>query len=236
MLAYVLISTFLVSLAGLSCIFVYLLKNKTLEKIIPYLIGFAAGTMLTGSFLHLIPEISDSKQSFISILVGFIAFYFLERFLHHHHCHSKPEEKSISVLVLISDVIHNFIDGLAIASSFLISIPLGISTTLMVLFHEVPQEIGNFSILLFEKYSKNKALFLVFITQLSAILGGLIGILFKNIDSIHHIIGFAAGSFIYIAASDLFPLLHQIAEKKNKFVEVSIIIGILFMIILLYFE
>lgn len=235
-LIYILIATILVSLAGLGGIVMFFFNEKKVNKIIPYLVAFAAGSLLGGAFLHLIPEAIEKGS--LSIIVGFFIFYFLERILHYHHCHGKHicERRNVSILVLVADFLHNFIDGLAIGISFSVSVALGITTTLAILFHELPQELGNFSILIFDGFKKKKALILTFLVQCSAILGGIAGYLIGELEFSAYLLGITAGGFIYLAASDLIPSLHEREHNIKYLIELSLILGILLMVIIHIFE
>src|SRR4030042_1618843 len=158
-LSYILISTFLISLLAFVGAVILFLKEKFLDKILLILVSFAAGALIGGAFLHLMPEAIEKVGSgegpllkvFFYLLLSFCAFFILENFINWHHHHSKkhPEIKSFSYLILVSDGVHNFIDGLIIAASFIVSFPLGVATALAVALHEVPQEIGDFGILVY---------------------------------------------------------------------------------------
>jgi len=144
---------------------------------------------------------------FLWILAGFSIFFLLEQFLHWHHCHKVPSEhkKPVTYLILIADGIHNFIGGLAIASSFMISIPAGIITWIACAAHEIPQELGDFGILIHGGWDKYKALLFNFFSALTIILGGLLTYFISNSIDVTFLLPFAAGNFIYIASSDLIP-------------------------------
>ncbi len=223
--SYILFSTFLISLISFVGAAILFLKEELLDKILLILVSFAAGSLMGSAFLHLIPEAIEKVGSgegvilkvFLSLLVGFCAFFVLENSIrwHHHHAKEHPEIRPFSYLILISDGFHNFIDGLIIAASFVASFPLGIVTTLAVAIHEIPQEIGDFGILIYSGFEKIKALFLNFLSALTIVLGGIFGFLLseKIGDSMVFLLPFAAGSFIYIACSDLIP---EIKHKDGK--------------------
>jgi len=218
-LFYILISTFLISLISFLGAITLFLKEKLLNKILLILVAFSAGSLLGGAFFHLIPEaiervgIEEIFDVFLYLILGFCTFFILENFLnwHHHHAMKHPEIKSFSYLILISDTIHNFIDGLIIAGSFVVSFQIGVVTVLAVALHEIPHELGNFGVLVYGGFKKTKALFLNFLSALAAIFGGFFGFLLsKRIgDSTIFLLPFAAGNFIYIAASDLIPEIKQ---------------------------
>jgi zinc and cadmium transporter len=156
---------------------------------------------------------------FAYMMIGFIIFFVVERFLHWHHCHKgeKCVVHPVSYLILIGDGIHNFIDGIIIGASFLVNVHFGIITTLLILAHEIPQELGNFGVLVYSGFGKNKALLYNFLAQLTCVVGGLTGYLLSSRIQgvIPFVLPFAAGGFIYIAASDLVPELHK-ETKLNK--------------------
>jgi zinc and cadmium transporter len=234
-LIYILGSTILISLISLIGIFTLHIKENLLDKVLHLLISLSAGALLGGAFLHLIPESIEKFQSdfvFLLILLGFILFFFIEKVLHWRHCHDgKCEVHTFAYMNLVGDAIHNFLDGLIIASSFLINTSLGVSTTIAVLFHEVPQELGDFGVLIHGGIKKTKAILFNFLTATTAILGGIIGYLFSNAEStITILLPIAAGGFIYISASDLIPEIRKELEfKKYASSFVVFLLGILIM-------
>jgi len=220
---WILISTFLISLISFVGALTLFLKENVLNRILLLFVAFSAGSLIGGAFLHLIPESIKGIESedsilkiFLYLIFGFCTFFILEQFLmwHHHHTTQHPEIMPFSYLILFSDGLHNFIDGLIIAGSFMISFSMGMVTSLAVALHEIPQEIGDFAVLVYGGVKKAKALFLNFISATLAILGGIIGFLLfqKTGEGVLFLLPFTAGSFIYIAASDLIP---QIKEEYN---------------------
>ena len=197
------------------------MKEEMLNKILFILVGFSAGALIGGAFLHLLPEaigILPPEIVFLPLLASFILFFLLEKLLW-RHCHkAECDIHPFAYLNLIGDGVHNFIDGLIIAASFIVGIPLGIATTLAVAFHEIPQEIGDFGVLVYGGMNKRRALTLNFVTALTAIIGGILGyFLSSHIQEIGILLlPFAAGGFIYIAASDLIPELHKEADPKRS--------------------
>jgi zinc and cadmium transporter len=199
------------------------------------LIGLAAGTLIGGALLHLLPEALENSTAddvFLIAIVGFVTFFILEKILW-RHCHERTcEIHTFAYLNLVGDGIHNFLDGLIIAGSFLFSVELGLITTLAVAVHEIPQEIGDFGVLVYGGIKRKKALFYNFITALAAVIGGIIGyfVLPYMGDMMNYILPFAAGGFLYIAASDLVPELHkQSDERKSISAFFFFIIGIALM-------
>jgi zinc and cadmium transporter len=190
-------------------------KGKTLNNVIFGLVAFSAGTMIGGALLHLLSESIESKffdidTAMMVFITGFSAFFLIERLLHWHHCHEgKCDVHEYSYLVLIGDAVHNFIDGLVIAAAFITNLGLGFVTSFLIIAHEVPQEIGNFAVLLHAGMKKKTALLYNFAAQLTAVIGGLIGFFFFSESLRAFMLPFAAGGFVYIAASDLIPELHK---------------------------
>lgn len=240
---YTLISVIIVSLISLVGVFTLSFDQKKLDKFLIYLVGLSTGTLLGDAFIHLIPEaFKESKNTIftsISILFGILTFFILEKFVHWRHCHKMPSAHHphpFSYIILVGDAMHNFIDGLIIAASFLVSIPLGIATTLAIILHEIPHEIGNFGSLIYGGFSRGKALLFNALTALASIFGALL-VLSINMDSdslISFLVPFAAGGFIYVANSDLIPELHKNTEIKKSFLQIAtFVIGILLMLFLL---
>ena len=220
-LIFILIATGIVSLISLIGIFFIFLKENVFNKLLFFLVSFAGGALIGGSFLHLFPHslenLSPIESSWIFI-IGFVSFFLLERILRWRHCHEFGcEIHPVSYLNLIGDSLHNFIDGVVIAASFLRGFNFGIVTTLIVIAHEIPQEIGDYAILVYGGMKKIRALFLNLISALTAILGGILGFYFLNKNFINYVIPFAAGNFLYISASDLVPEFHKEVNLKKSF-------------------
>lgn len=218
-LLWILLATFINSLVGLIGIFSLWISKKLLNKLLVCLIAFSAGTLLGGAFFHLLEESLEHlsvTHSFGVAIIGFILFLLIEEYFQWHHCRCRPH--AFTSLMLVGDAIHNFIDGLVIAAGFFVSPLLGIVTTLMIMGHEAPQEIGLFGILIYGGYEKRKALIYSFLTQSTCILGGIVGyfVSAKAAAVSHFLIPFAAGGFIYIAASDLIPEIHKMHKRNFK--------------------
>jgi zinc and cadmium transporter len=241
-LFFIIIATFLVSLISFIGALTLFLKEKTLDKILLFLVALSAGALLGGAFFDLIPEainkVGVAEESlfkiFLYLIFGFCVFFILEKYIkwHHHHSISHPEIKSFSYLILVSDGIHNFIDGLIIAGAFVASFPVGLATTLAVIFHEIPHELGNFGVLVYGGFSRVKALFFNFLSAIFAILGGFFGFFLseKIGSSAVFLLPFAAGGFVYIAASDLIPRINEEENsKKSIFHFLIFLTGIAFM-------
>lgn len=235
-LFYIIAATVLVSLLSLLGVFLISLKKK-LDRLLLILVSFAVGGLLGGAFLHLLPEsTSIGTSAFIYVILGIILFFILEKFLHWHHCHkAKCDIHTFTYMNLVSDGIHNFIDGAIIAASFIVNIPLGIAATLAIIFHEIPQEIGDFAILVYGGFSKLKAIFYNFLSALTAILGAVLTYFFSTTFEglITFLLPFAAGGFIYIAMSDLIPELHKEEKMSKSLIQlVSLLLGLGIMLLL----
>lgn len=240
-LTYIILATVVVSFLSFVGIITLSLKDQILNKILLILVGLSAGTLMGGAFLHLLPEATEYNTGldvFIYVLVGFIIFFIIEKVLHWRHCHKDEcEIHTFTYMNLIGDSIHNFIDGLIMAASFVVSIPLGVTTTIAISSHEIPQEIGDFGVLIYGGFSKKKALLLNFLVALTAVLGGIIGYFISNLveNATLFILPFAAGGFIYIAATDLIPEIKKELSMKKYMATLSVfILGILFMWITKY--
>jgi len=235
-LAWILIATIIDGLIALVGIFSLFMKKKVFDRLIFGLVAFSAGALMAGGLFHLLLESLEKLKAVTALsylMAGFILFFVLERVLKWHHCHEKNcKVHPMSSLILMGDGIHNFVDGLVIAASFLIGIPFGILTTTMIYMHEIPQELGNFGILVYSKMKKGKALLYNFLVQLTCILGGVLGYFIRGVGGISTLLlPFAAGGFIYISASDLIPELHkEVNLKKSMEAFLLFLLGIGFML------
>ncbi len=243
---YAIFSVILVSVISLIGAVLLPLNQKRLQTFLIYFVSFSAGALLGDVFIHLIPEVVESdgftQSVSVNILLGILVTFIIEKIVHwkHHqpsksHLHPHP----VTAMTLIGDGIHNFIDGLVIGASYFISVPAGVATTLAVILHEIPQEIGNFGVLVHGGYSRSKALWFNFLSALTAVAGTItVLILGANADgSIMALTSFAAGNFIYIAASDLIPELHkEVGLKKTVLQFVTMVLGIGVMFALLFIE
>lgn len=220
---YALISVFLISLLSFLGLFLFSIKEERLKKVLIYFISLAAGALFGDVFIHLLPEIARTNGFGIGVSISFISgvvlFFILEKAVHvqqYHHkhdiCeHGKKQIKPVAYMSLIVSTFHNFLDGLVIAAAYMINLPAGLGTTFAVGFHEIPHEVGSFSILLHGGFKRTNALFVNFLSALAAILGALLvfllGNFIQNIEII--LVPIAAGGLLYIAGSDLIPELHK---------------------------
>lgn len=234
---YAITSVLAVSLLSLIGVFTLLLSREKLKKLTLFLVSLSAGTLLGDSFLHLIPEAAAENGGRLNLwlwlISGILTFFILEKVVHWRHCHlltSESHPHPVGLMNLVGGGLHNFIDGLVIAGSYLIDFNLGLATTIAVISHEIPGELGDFAILIYAGYTKLKALFYNFISAAVSIAGAvfalIIGGRMENFTAF--IIPFTAGGFIYIATSDLFPELKKDNDKLHQafFQLFSIIIGI----------
>ena len=243
---YAFLSVLIVSLVSLVGVFSLSLRDDVLKKYINFFISLAIGALLGDAFIHIIPEAFGGNLgvnlSSILIIVGILLFFVIEKFVHwHHHGEDKDEEHihPVGKLILFTDGFHNFIDGAIIAASFMVSIPVGIATTIAVVLHEIPQEIGDFAVLIHSGYTKKRALWLNFLSALASVLGLAVVFIFGNIveNVALWFIPIAAGGFIYIAVADLIPELHKTKNVKHSTIQLGIILlGILSMLALLLLE
>lgn len=230
-LLWILLSTIAVSLIAFIGILAFMLKEKLLDKLLLMLVALSAGALMGSAFLHLIPEATENTSSLtvgLGVLLGFSLFFFIEKILHWRHCHDeKCTIHTFAYMNLIGDSIHNFLDGLIIAASFIVNVPLGINTTIAVMLHEIPQEIGDFGVLVYAKMKKSRALFLNFVTALTAVAGGIAGYFLSSVASnlMKFLVPIAAGGFIYIAATDLMPELKKETEIKKVLGTFSIFVA-----------
>ncbi|MDT7858886.1 MAG: ZIP family metal transporter [Candidatus Aenigmarchaeota archaeon] len=240
-LVWIVSALILVSLIGLAGVFSLFIKRKTLEKIVFPLVSFAAGSLVGSALYHLFAEGLErigTLQAINWFVIGFIVFFILERILRWHHCHNlKCKVHPFSYLIFVGDAIHNIIDGLIIASTFLVDIRLGILTTFLIIAHEVPQELGNFATALYGGMKRNKAIVFTFLSQTTCIIGGFFGYYFLSKETILHLLPFTAGGFIYIATSDLIPKLHRELNIKKSIISFTLFLfGLAFVIGLKFLE
>lgn len=242
---YSLLSVLLVSLISLVGVFTLGIKEKNLKKTLLFLVSLAAGGLLGDVFIHLLPEVAENNFNLLNslmILLGILIFFILEKFICWRHCHmltSKFHPHPLGTMNLIGDGLHNFIDGAIIAASFLVSMPLGLATTLAVIFHEIPQEIGDFGVLIHAGFSRFQALMANFLSATMAIFGaGLVLLIGSNFGYlIESLVPFTAGGFIYIASADLIPELQKETNLKKSLMQLlGIVIGITIMLVLTLIE
>lgn len=234
MLLWILTSVIIVSLISFVGVFFLALKEKILNKILLWLVALSVGALLGGAFLHLLPEsVEQTKTGYIGILflAGIIIFFIMEKFLHWRHCHSgKCNVHPFAYTILFGDGLHNFIDGIIIAAAYLTNLNLGIATTLAIIIHEIPQEIGDFGVLIYGGFKKGKALLYNFLSALIAVVGALVAYFMHNSLNTTFLLPIAAGGFIYIAMTDLIPELHKKSKLQESIMQfIFIVIGLALM-------
>lgn len=228
---FAILSAIVVSLISFAGVFLLSFKQENLRKILLYLVCFAVGALLGNTFFHLLPEsyfhMETSHTAWICI-AGFLVFFVLEQFLHVHPGTKarKGQVKNFGYLSLYADGLHNFTDGILIAAAWMSSTELGLATTFVIVLHEIPQEIGDFGVLLQAGFSRKKALLFNFYSACAAILGTLMTLwLGEKIDHFStYILPFAAGGFIYLAASSLLPEVLKGTSKRNYWLYILLIL------------
>lgn len=187
------------------------LSGETLRRLLLPLVALAAGSMIGGALFHMMPagieQLGNTSSLYVSIALGFCTFFALEQFLHWHHCHRADSScrKPVTYLILVGDGLHNFIGGCAIAGAFIADIRLGVMAWLAAAAHEIPQELGDFGVLLHGGWGKRRALLFNVLSALTFLLGGILTYLLSFNMNVAWLIPFAAGNFLYIGASDLVP-------------------------------
>lgn len=247
---YVIISVLFVSFVAIIGILPFLIRKRPSQKALLLLVSLSAGTLFGGAFFHLLPEGIAlgglNIGTMVYVMVGLLTLFVVEKFVHWRHSHEHPDMEHkhahghayhLAPMNIIGDGVHNFIDGLAIAGTYLVSIPLGIVATISVILHEVPQEIADFGVLLYSGMSRKKALLFNFLSAVTAIAGAVVGLILGSrvAGFTEFVLPFAAGNFLYIAGSNLVPELHKRCGMKESLLHlIMILIGIGIMIGLLF--
>jgi zinc and cadmium transporter len=220
------------SAGGLLVASVVLFIRKDLRtRMVPWLVSYAVGTLLGAALLGLLPEALDSlrpKAAAIALLSGVLTFFIVEKLVLWHHWHDDDEcdvHKTTAMLLIVGDAIHTFVDGVVIAAAVLVSVPLGITTALAIVAHEIPQEAGDFAILLSAGYSRSRAVLLNLTSAIGGILGAAAMLMFGSATPkvVPFVLAFAAGSFLYIAMADLIPSLHHGKRDRTSAVQAVLI-------------
>lgn len=232
---YAIGSVLLVSIIAVIAAIPLLIKKDLSRGVLVTLLSVSVGTLLGAVTLYFLPEIYAHEPGLaapLTILGGFMVFFVLEKLIHHHHSHKEHELAGhghayhLAPINLAGDAIHNFIDGMVIAASYAASIPLGVAATISVLFHELPQEIADMGVLLYAGLSRTKALLYNAAAAATAILGTVAGLLLAESEHfVEYLLPFAAGMFIYIAASNLVPELHRDCGPKDTALHVTAILA-----------
>lgn len=255
-LFYALISVLFSSILSLIGVVTLFIRRSLLQHRLIYLVSFAAGALFGDAFIHLLPEAVEEIGGFtfavsVPLLLGIILSFIVEKFVHWHHCHHlnhaghkhhldhKQEKSTLATMNLFGDAVHNFIDGLIIGASYLVSIPVGVATTIAVLLHELPQELGDFGILLHSGLSKMRALMYNFLVSTTAMLGVAIAFVLNiYMEGLtQFLLPLSAGVFIYIAGSDLIPELHHEIKLERSLIQlIMFVLGVIIMLGLLLLE
>jgi len=243
---YSIISVIVVSLISLIGIFFLSLKGVRLQRILLFLVSFAVGGLFGDAFIHLLPQsftqLGINLRTSLLVVAGILVFFVLEKFVRWRHCHIPTSEfhpHPVVTMNLIGDGVHNLIDGMLIGASYSVSIPIGIATTIAVILHEIPQEIGDFGIYIHGGLSVKKALLYNFLSALTAVAGVLISLLAGPHISWYAVIllPITAGGFIYIAGSDLIPELQGCETASSSILQLfSLIAGIAIMALLVLLD
>lgn len=229
------ISVLFVSLVSLAGVFLLSMSKTFLQKMLLYFVSFAVGALFANVFLHILPKMAevmpDLHTGFALVLLGIVMSFLLEKCIHWHHCHNLDCScpAPVGTMMLIGDGIHNITDGILIAAAYLVDIELGIATTIAIILHEIPQEIGDFAVLLHSGWSRGKALLANALSALTAFLGAILVLVLH--EYVHNIelllLPITAGNFLYIAGSDLIPVLHKESKIKNTIIQfLSMLAGI----------
>lgn len=191
------------------------LPERVLQKLILPLVAFAAGSLIGGALFHMLPAAADAPGGVAAVMpwaaLGFLTFFALEQFLHYHHCHRASADcrQPLTYLVLVGDGLHNLLGGMAVAGTFLVDVRLGVTTWLAAAAHEIPQELGDFGVLVHGGFAKRSALLLNLLSASTFLVGGLLAWAVSFRFDVSVLVAFAAGNFLYIGASDLVPEVNR---------------------------
>jgi zinc and cadmium transporter len=238
---YIFIGGVLMSSLALVGWFTTILSEKKFKSIVLPMVSLSAGSLLGGAIFHMLPSALEKSGEFIwvfmNLFFGFVILLIFEQFLHWHHCHKAPSEhkEPVSYMLLFSDSVHNFIGGVGVASAFMIDINLGIITWIAAALHEIPQEFGDFGILVHGGWKKSSALFWNFLSATTFLFGGLLVYFFSPKLNLAYLTAFAAGNFIYIAAADLIPEFKKESNLKLSMINLFFFIFGVAVLFITYF-
>ncbi len=242
---YAILSVLAVSLISFVGVLTLSLHSRFGKSILHFIVSFAAGALLGDVFIHLLPELAHEGKftpTISWVILGTIIVFFLtEKFIHWHHHHDETEESKqqhhpVALLNLIGDGLHNIIDGLIIGGAYMVDVKLGLATTVAVILHEIPQEIGDFGVLIYAGFSQRRALFYNFLSALTAIIGVVIALTLKNTQNIATtLVAIGVGSFLYISVADLIPEIHK-TRGKIWVPFTALVLGMAIMFALLFLE
>jgi len=230
-LTYILLASTSMSLIALLSALALSWRVRFTNRVLPLLVALAAGTMLSAAFLHLLPESFEHlpPQTALTVtLISFVAFFLLEKIFHWRHCHEiECADHQFAYINLIGDALHNFVDGMVIAAAFIVDPWLGLTTTLALALHEIPQEMGDFGVLLLSGFTPKKAVWSNLFVSLTSLVGALAGYLFhlELATSTIYLLPIAAGNFLYLAASDLIPEIRNDHHRSR-----SVVVFLMFLV------
>lgn len=214
-------------------------RDRILKELLLVFVALSAGVLIGDAFFHLIPDalasfaLGGTDALFAYVLAGFVVFFLLEKVVHWRHCHDVGcKVHTFGYMNLAGDAVHNFIDGLIIAAAFVADVRVGLATVAAIIMHEIPQELGDFGVLVHSGFSKQRAVFMNFVTALVAVAGGVVGIAVASYASAFAdaLLPIAAGGFLYIAASDLIPEIREVNDTKKSIATfAAFVLGIAFM-------
>jgi zinc and cadmium transporter len=225
-LAWIVVAGTAMSALALVGMVTALLPPARLERLILPLVGLAAGSLLGGAFFHMLPEsvdeIGNHLSVYVAVISGFLVFFVLEQFLHWHHCHRSDQagHRPLGHMILVADGLHNLIGGLAVGGAFVVDHRVGIVAWLVAAAHEIPQELGDFGILVHSGWNRRSAIAWNFASALTFLIGALLAYALADHVEVAYLLPFAAGNFIYIAAADLLPEI-KLEERMNDKLETS---------------
>lgn len=223
-LAWIITAGLAMSALALVGVVTLLMPAERLERLLMPMVGLAAGSLLGGAFFHMLPEsveaLGNGTGVYLSLVTGFMVFFGLEQFLHWHHCHRSEhsEHRPLGHLILLADGLHNFIGGLAVGGAFVVDVRVGIVTWLVAAAHEVPQELGDFGVLVHSGWRRQSALAWNLASALTFLLGALLAYAVAEHVEVGYLLPFAAGNFVYIAAADLLPEIKIENRARDKLV------------------
>jgi zinc and cadmium transporter len=235
-LAWIILGGILMTAIALVGSVTLMLRDSTLKKLLLPLVSFAAGSLIGGALFHMIPTSLRDMPALVAlgwVALGFLLFFALEQFLHWHHCHraSAGCRRPLGYLILVGDALHNFLGGVAIAGVFLVDVRLGVAAWIAAAAHEVPQELGDFGVLVHAGWSRRAALLFNVLSGSTFLLGGLVAYGASLAVDVRPLVPFAAGNFLYIGASDLVPEVnraHSLAANLLHFTVFAAGLGVLF--------
>lgn len=221
-LAWIVIAGLAMSSLALVGTVTVLMPKERLARILLPMVGLAAGSLLGGAFFHMLPESVDALGNglgvYLAVVAGFLVFFTLEQFLHWHHCHRAEHttHRPLGYLILLADGLHNLIGGLAVGGAFVVDVRVGVVTWLVAAAHEVPQELGDFGVLVHSGWQRRSALLWNFASALTFLAGALTSYAMADHVEVAYLLPFAAGNFVYIAAADLLPEITSESKTRDK--------------------